>query len=282
MNALEEIIRDMKDGKIKDPEELDHRLKQINLTDEEFAEALSDLFERLGRPRTPHSDMHEGFDGFACSREEITFADPDIQSIIDGYKDRPRIHQWNNPKASAFVMMKENPDAEPIEAINLNAREGRNTWDEYHDILHELVHSTGTIDRLARPWVTDVVKEHRQPSFREYHLEEVVAEMGAKMLLEAVGMLTPDMEHQCDNYLSSYAFGFLRIEGMSELQVKQMAFPYARAAAEYILGRPLSPGVAARHARHRRYFTQTELDFARHWRKTREMRYRGGESKKAA
>ena len=106
----------------------------------------------------------------------------------------------------------------------------------YGTLYHELIHSTGHQSRLARTSLLSLntFGDH------EYSKEELVAEMGAAMLLAEVGIVTDDHKESA-NYLASW---------MKVLNVKEHrrwiveAASQASKAADFILGRTREPFTA--------------------------------------
>lgn len=98
--------------------------------------------------------------------------------------------------------------------------------DYYSALFHELTHSTGHADRLARP---DLLA-HTTFGDEAYSKEELVAEMGAAMLAGQTGIITTTLENS-----ASYLAGWLKVlKADSKLVVQAAA--QAQRAADLILG----------------------------------------------
>ncbi|EBW3293898.1 DNA primase [Salmonella enterica subsp. enterica serovar Bijlmer] len=70
--------------------------------------------------------------------------------------------------------------------------------DYYSTLLHELVHSTGHVSRLAREGIVSTSKKFGDPV---YGFEELVAEMGAAFLCAELG-INGDLQHE--SYIASW------------------------------------------------------------------------------
>ncbi len=97
--------------------------------------------------------------------------------------------------------------------------------EDYYSILyHELVHSTGHVNRLARREVVDRVRFGSD----RYSQEELVAEIGAAMLCDIAGIADITIENQ-----TAYVAGWLRRLGDNNKWIVQ-ASSKAQKAVEYI------------------------------------------------
>lgn len=96
----------------------------------------------------------------------------------------------------------------------------------YSTLFHELVHSTGHEDRLARPGIM----ERTSFGSNDYSKEELVAEMGAAFLCAQVKI---DQETLADS--ASYLQNWIKVlKGDSKLAVQ--AASAAQRAADYVIG----------------------------------------------
>ena len=101
----------------------------------------------------------------------------------------------------------------------------------YSTLFHEMVHSTGHKNRLARPGVTT-----QRVAFGDevYSKEELVAEMGAAMLCGVSGIDNSTIKNS-----ASYIQSWLRSLKEDHRLVVQAA-AQAQKASDYILGTPLA------------------------------------------
>lgn len=155
-----------------------------------------------------------------------------MNQIVKGYKTKPGMYYWNHPEHSMYI---------PTGDVIYLSERSHTDWapDVYKGtVIHELIHSTGHKNRLARPWMVTGMNS------RDQHLEEMIADMGMQMLMEETGLLTAPTKEWFDNHSHHYAEGFLINENRSIVSVRHEAFPYAKAAAEYILNQPLTVNLA--------------------------------------
>jgi antirestriction protein ArdC len=142
-----------------------------------------------------------------------------VTQILDSYTAKPSIYH----KASADAFYSKLTDS-----ITLPLLEQFNSAEEYaHTIAHELVHSTGHESRLNR------FNDENQPAVfgsPVYAKEELVADIGAQMLLASVG-IEGDL-----NNSATYVAGWLRaLKNDSSLILS--ASTKAQKASEYILAK---------------------------------------------
>ncbi|AKG68254.1 DNA primase [Serratia fonticola] len=96
--------------------------------------------------------------------------------------------------------------------------------DYYSTLLHELVHSTGHISRLAREGITSSSRRFGEPV---YAFEELVAEIGSAFLCAEVG-IQGDVQHE--SYIASW------LKALKEdKKVIFQASRFAREAFEYLI-----------------------------------------------
>lgn len=96
--------------------------------------------------------------------------------------------------------------------------------DYYSTLLHELVHSTGHISRLAREGITSSSRRFGDPV---YAFEELVAEIGSAFLCAEVG-IQGDVQHE------SYIASWLKVLKEDKKAIFQ-ASRFAREAFEYLI-----------------------------------------------
>lgn len=104
-----------------------------------------------------------------------------------------------------------------------HAAQFRSPADYYSTLLHELVHSTGHVSRLAREGIVDCPADKHDPV---YGFEELVAEMGAAFLCADLG-IQGDLQHE------SYIASWLTILKEDKRAIFRAA-RYAREAFEYL------------------------------------------------
>lgn len=154
----------------------------------------------------------------APAMKQIDFSsiDDGIQSIIDSYATRPEIYHSIQDRAYY------SPE---LDSIHLPKREMFNSAEEYAlTLTHELVHSTGHQSRLNR-FESDSTKF----GCKTYAKEELVADIGATMMLAQVGI-----QVELDN-TASYITNWLNaLENDPSLIVSASA--KAQKAVDYVLG----------------------------------------------
>ena len=116
---------------------------------------------------------------------------PPIESalaISDGWHQRSGVHK-------AYGMPAYSP---PVDTVLMPAVQEFKTPDGYHAAwFHEMVHSTGHADRLARPGITEPI-DNTHPLYAD---EELVAEMGAAMLSAIAGLNVASLEVNTAAYI---------------------------------------------------------------------------------
>lgn len=136
-----------------------------------------------------NTDQIDGIDWSMPEREPVEVRDA-LKSIVDNYPSPPVIEHTLSDKA--FY----NPRTDKI---TLPLMEQFHTEHAYAEtVLHECVHSTGHESRLNRFEKTDIGCRS------DYAKEELVAEIGASMLMREAG-IDPDMEQ-----MASYVGGWLK------------------------------------------------------------------------
>jgi antirestriction protein ArdC len=140
------------------------------------------------------------------------------ERIVSSYEGKPRIDQGGS---HAFYS--------PVEdRIQIPAREAFTSAPEFYSTLfHELVHSTGSHDRLARKGVTDPISF----ASHNYSFEELVAECGSAFLCSEGGIAANTIENSAA-YIASWSKK-LRSEPRWIVQ----ASAQAAKAADLVLGR---------------------------------------------
>lgn len=171
------------------------------------------------------------FDGFSVAIGEPEIKNPDVLAVWKTYKDKPILRGWNNPMQSVFLIAQDTiylTDAETVKEYNGDDNE------RYSVLFHEMIHSTGVSKRLGR----STMKKAMIDGDRNQTLEEMVADVGRLMLMDYVGLLTPKVWDNVNQHSLVYAKRFLDIEKRNIMQVRREALPYAKAAVEYITGKP--------------------------------------------
>lgn len=137
-----------------------------------------------------------------------------VQAIIDGYANGPSF--GGSPTSASYSPQSDRIDIPLPEAFEMPSAYAR-------VLFHELIHSTGHPQRLNRFTIES------RPSTEEYSFEELVAEIGAAMLMARSG-LSDDIE-QSAAYVSSW---LERLKGDHSLVIK--AASAAQKATDLILG----------------------------------------------
>jgi antirestriction protein ArdC len=149
---------------------------------------------------------------------DFSSIDEGVQSIIDSYATRPEIYHSIQDRAYYSPL---------TDAIHLPKKEMFTSAEEYAlTLTHELIHSTGHESRLNRFNTDESI-----PTFGSavYAKEELVADIGATMMLAQVGV-----QVELDN-TASYLAGWLQaLQNDSSLIVQASA--KAQKAVDYILG----------------------------------------------
>ena len=139
------------------------------------------------------------------------------QAIVEGYKDRPKIlHGFDHACYRPPRDMIEMPDMQDF--ISPEAY--------YKTLFHEMGHSTGHKDRLARAGVMDAIMFGSV----KYGLEELVADTCSAMLMGAAGLddiMIEDTAAYCSHWLRAIRADRKAFASMAGHAVK---------AAQYILG----------------------------------------------
>jgi antirestriction protein ArdC len=153
--------------------------------------------------------------------DEVNIADPiaAAEAIIAGYTDKPTIDFGQSGRA--FYSTAEDRIVMPQRSHFTSASAF------YRTCFHEMVHSSGAKEKLNRWSELETHNFGRE----EYGFEELVAELGAAMLLAHAG-LYEDMEEKSASYLSNWKHA---LQADSKLIVK--AAGAAQKAVDLILGR---------------------------------------------
>jgi antirestriction protein ArdC len=117
------------------------------------------------------------------------------------------------------------PSSDSVQMPTLESFTGSDEY--YSTMFHELTHSTGHRDRLAREGVVNPIRF----ASHGYSEEELVAEMGATMLRSAAGITSTRVEENSAAYLDHW---LRAIKGDPDLLVK--AGGLAQKAADLIQG----------------------------------------------
>ncbi len=147
-----------------------------------------------------------------------------VQSILDGYKDRPIIKYGGD---SAYY----SPSEDYIKLPHPNTFFTEPHF--YRAMFHELAHSTGHESRLKR-------LTHSNQEREKYSLEELVADFSAVILLSDVGMASPDMLENNAAYIQHWK-KFLTDNQNAVIS----AASKAEKAVDYIYGRKAVQTVAS-------------------------------------
>ncbi|SFE00627.1 Antirestriction protein ArdC [Thermoanaerobacter thermohydrosulfuricus] len=142
----------------------------------------------------------------------------EAEKAIAGYTDRPPIIH-DDPNTAAYYPIRD--------IINVPAMEYFEKGEEYYSTLfHELIHSTGHQKRLKR--FTNDIEQHIFGS-ESYSKEELIAEIGAAMLCEHVGILNSTINNNV-----AYIQAWLEKLNSNEKLIIQAANE-AQKAVDYIL-----------------------------------------------
>lgn len=101
-----------------------------------------------------------------------------LSDLWYGYKDRPQMEQG----APAYVPKRDIIQMPKIDTFHSDRK-------FYHTLLHEMVHSTGSITRLKREGIKRVAF-----GSETYSKEELIAEIGSSMLTALTGVPQDDSE----------------------------------------------------------------------------------------
>lgn len=174
-------------------------------------------------------EINTQVEGLESKRKNISTEKEDVQfghdavgkaeEIIDGYIGKPEIRFKSGKafynKALDYIQM---PPLNDFTSVS----------EFYSTLFHELVHSTGSEDRLNRKELTAV------SSFGDenYSKEELTAEMGAAMLNAIAGI---DTENTFTNSVAYIQSWLKALQNDSTLVVR--AASQAQKAVDYILGK---------------------------------------------
>lgn len=134
-----------------------------------------------------NTDQYESIVIPKVDREPVVVSDA-LKGIIDGYADGPRLEHVGQDRAYY------SPASDLVSLPLLTQFHSEEAYAE--TLCHELTHSTGHPSRLKR---FDLTWMERQ----DYAKEELVAEIGASMLMQHAG-ITPNLES-----MASYVGGWL-------------------------------------------------------------------------
>jgi antirestriction protein ArdC len=158
----------------------------------------------------------------ALPEEPNPDADPieSAEAIVSGYRMKPTI-EYGGGSASY------SPTLDRVRCPEISAFD---SVPEFYDTLfHELTHSTGHADRLARASLTT---ERARFGSDPYAREELVAEVGAAMLCHHAGLDIPALVDNSAAYIGSW---LKRLKNDKRLVV--VAAAQAQKASDYILGK---------------------------------------------
>ena len=136
------------------------------------------------------------------------------------------IKEYNNPPEICINNTIQNPRYLPrLDKIEIQAINNFNSSDDYYaSLYHELVHSTGAKQRLARRGITDTI----QFGSENYSKEELIAEIGASFLCNISGI-----QKTIDNQ-ASYIENWLQVLNQDNRMVV-IAASQAQKACDLIL-----------------------------------------------
>jgi len=138
------------------------------------------------------------------------------EAVADGYLDKPELQSKEN---QAYY-------APSLDIVNMPKKENFKSVSGYYaSLFHELVHSTGHVDRLAR----EGVAQSAGFGSERYSKEELVAEFGASFLCGLCGI-----ESELENS-ASYISGWMQKIAENEKWLVTSA-TQAQKAVEYMLG----------------------------------------------
>ena len=188
--------------------------KPMKVEDKESGKEKSVLLARLYT--VFNTDQIDGIDFTPPADDRVPIAVPDaLAAIYDGYKDGPRLVHVDQD--AAFYRPS-------TDTVSLPRLEQFSTVEGYAETYcHELTHSTGHTSRLGRFEIGDHYNQDK------YAKEELVAEIGASMLMQHAG-IDPDMPQ-----MASYVSGWLKaLDNDHSLIVK--AAQAAQKSTDLILG----------------------------------------------
>ena len=165
-------------------------------------------------------DQTEGIPAEKIPAQESRRFDPieACQRIVDGMPQRPEIR--HTTEARAYYRPS-------TDSVTMPLRESFHTAAEYFSTLyHELTHSTGALNRLARKSLADWAPF----GTADYSREELVAEMGAGFLCAHAGIESATLENS-----AAYIRSWLQVL-MDDRRAVIVAAGQAQKAADFILG----------------------------------------------
>ena len=145
------------------------------------------------------------------------------QAIVDGMPNPPVIHEGRSVRTCYY------PSEDCIDIPHRGYFESEQRF--YKSLYHELTHSTGAANRLARKTLLE--NKGRVMSDRTiYSKEELVAEMGAAFLCAHAGIVIDDHENS-----AAYLRGWLKVlkQDSNHRWIVEAA-GQAQKAVDYILG----------------------------------------------
>lgn len=143
----------------------------------------------------------------------------EAEMVIQQYKDKPEIRYQDNSKAYY---------SPAFDYINIPDKKYFKTIDEYYSTLfHEMVHSTGHPYRLGRFNSNDKIAPFGS---EDYSKEELVAEIGAAMLCNHVGILPNTIQNT-----GAYVRSWIKVLQNNKKFIV-IASSKAQKAVDYILG----------------------------------------------
>lgn len=142
---------------------------------------------------------------------------PNAESIIAGYRKPPAIVINNAISCPRYL-----PRIDRVETLSIDSFSNAESY--YASLFHELVHSTGSSERLNRKGITEPIHF----GSKKYSTEELIAEMGASFLCSMSGI-----ENAIDNQ-ASYIENWLSVLNNDKRMVL-IAASQAQKAVDWIV-----------------------------------------------
>ncbi len=186
-------------------------------------EAYRDIMERLIQSLdAPASEWIKPWEDAPASYPDVIRETPRIDAILDRYYKAEGIKYFENEGGNSFY-------APEVDAVFLPAKKQFRSMEAYSAVkAHESIHSAGDYTRCNRPTFNEFT------SFRfgdsKYSREELVAELGACFLLDALEIDTMDAERNAGAYIRNW-LGQLN----NNIKWVYKAGELAEEAVEYIL-----------------------------------------------
>jgi antirestriction protein ArdC len=174
----------------------------------------------------PYIKLYSVFNSMQCEGLNLSeFEDKkfnpidECEKLISNYKQRENITIINRDGTPYYELMKDYINIPPI---NLFDR----VEDYYHALFHEMIHSTGSKNRLNR----SLISYEKGGKSEEYSKEELIAEIGSSFLASMTGIGQSTVKQS-----ASYIAGWLKVLKNDSKIIFQSASK-AQEAIDYILG----------------------------------------------